>query len=347
MAEGPPAKPRRPPLSFLNAHERDARANELYEKLPEQWCRVTDVLKSLFTEFNRKDVAKFMCAKDDSSLAEAEKKLDEMCELARNKGVTQHKNIEDFYDGNHRPDTIVNLLLHHDPLWDQFREYEFAREAEHVPFRTEWKIYDEENKLIGTPDFVMVDAKLTTDDELVFGIADWKVTRLVTHQGPSLDYGPFKTYCEDQGLSPYTDSNYYKFSLQVSIYAYILERNYHNIKWNNKVYPKCRVAWIEVVQFHEKRVHHKVHSLDMSSMPGGLVEKVLEARRKNNFLPIVKELWLFEMYKRKEPGSPLEEGEVRDEPEPVRPQCPEEGGSPDQKRPRLDAGECVERTWSP
>lgn len=323
-------------LEEKHPHPRDAKAVYLYTFTSDH-TRVTDLLKNVFSEFPRAEIAKFIADKKGLTKAESEQYLETKCEASRNKGVTQHKNIEDFYNGIHAPDTVVNLLLNHDPIWEQFREYEFQRDAAILPYRTEWKIYDEDNKLIGTPDLVSIDVNQTTDDCLALVITDWKVVKLVTWNGPLIESGPLRGMC---------DCNADKFNVQMNIYGDILERKYHDLTWRGKVYPRCKVVRYQIVQFHDTRKKFKIiDGIEVRVV----VNELLKLRREAGFKPLVKELWEFEDagMKRKAAESPLEEGEVRDEPAQEHPPRPAEDAPRDLKRPKPDAAECVERTWSP
>jgi hypothetical protein len=324
-------------LADKHPHPRDAQAVALYGDSTCDYTRVTDLLKSIFTEFPRAEIARFIANKKSMTQAVAEQYLEAKCELSRNKGIAQHKSIEDFYNGKHAADTVVNLLLNNDPLWEQFRQYEFKRDARYVPYRTEWKIYDEDNKLMGTPDLVSVDVNETTSDCLAFVITDWKTVRLVTWNGPSIRDGP---------LAGMSDCNADKFNIQMNIYGDILRRKYTNLSWNGKVYPTCKIVGWQIVQFHDTRKNFKLFD---GYEAQSVVNEVLRLRREAGFKPLVKELWEFDavLGKRKGEESPLEEGEVRDEPAQEHPPRPAEDDPQDPKRRKTDASGCTERIWSP
>ncbi|MDZ4331433.1 MAG: hypothetical protein U0945_12755 [Flavobacterium sp.] len=95
-----------------------------------------------------------------------------------------------------------------------------------VPFRTEWRIYDERLLIAGTVDMVY-----KKEDGQLF-MFDWKRSKkVVKNDGtPSLQdpHGTFTKFAFDK-LSHLTDDSYYKYCLQQNMYRHILEKNY-NVK---------------------------------------------------------------------------------------------------------------------
>ena len=80
------------------------------------------------------------------------------------------------------------------------------------PYRTEWLIFDEENKITGSIDMVFKDGD-------VLDIYDWKRSK-------SIDKVKNNNFLQSYSLNHLPDSNYWHYSLQLNIYKNILERKY-------------------------------------------------------------------------------------------------------------------------
>lgn len=94
------------------------------------------------------------------------------------------------------------------------------------PYRTEWRIYDEELMIAGTIDMIY---KRQDGDFFMF---DWKRSeKVVDGQGQIKLSDPNKQYTKFAfgKLRHMTDDSYYKYLLQQNIYRHILESKY-NIK---------------------------------------------------------------------------------------------------------------------
>ena len=95
----------------------------------------------------------------------------------------------------------------------------FASKVILKPYRTEWAVFDEEFKIAGTIDFVdYQNGKYT--------IFDWKRSdKLVANEMP-IKASIYKS----KGLYPLEhleDCPYYHYALQLSLYKFILEKNYN------------------------------------------------------------------------------------------------------------------------
>lgn len=195
-----------------NAHERDSliHFNEEAHKYSingKELISVTTLIEDCFPKFD----ADYWAAKKAAQLgttAEALKaqwtaKAQLACEL----GTTMHDKIEKYYMGiNSESDETFDLFL------------QFAKDHTLHPYRTEWRIYFEEYGVAGTLDFLEY-------QNGVFTIYDWKRSEKLVQNGTI----ERESRWGNKALAPVShlsDTTYYHYALQVSMYRYILEQKY-------------------------------------------------------------------------------------------------------------------------
>jgi PD-(D/E)XK nuclease superfamily len=171
-------------LEVLNCHARDNKKMGLY------WS-VSEVL-DFFTPFPRPN-----------------KYMREQIVL----GSELHKDIEDFYNGIKCNKTNA----------DFFQFTNFAEYAKNIldiePYRTEWKVYDDDFKLSGTIDMIF----RKKNDPSIFYLYDWK---------RSIKQG---------------DRNNYRYRVQLNLYKFILEKNYG-----------IRIHKMYLVYFHPENISYNI-----------------------------------------------------------------------------------------
>tara|TARA_B100000787_G_scaffold94939_1_gene70108 strand:+ start:3681 stop:4604 length:924 start_codon:yes stop_codon:yes gene_type:complete len=108
----------------------------------------------------------------------------------------------------------------------EFRQYLEFREAhpELVPFRTEMLIFDPKYRVVGSVDAVF--QNLNTNK---FLIVDWKRSKKVSGKGGDKGFWP---------LEHLRSANLTKYSLQLSLYTYMLEQNY-GLEMENSALVVC------------------------------------------------------------------------------------------------------------
>jgi hypothetical protein len=134
-------------------------------------------------------------------------------ELAANKGTYMHLQIEKYYLGVDYEET------------EEFAHFRsFLQDHILEPYRTEWRIYDDEFNIAGTIDLI-------TKKNGEFCIYDWKRSEKI------LDYNNEPKIKDNWGnkgigvINHIDDTSYNQYCLQQSLYKYILENNYGiNIK---------------------------------------------------------------------------------------------------------------------
>lgn len=168
---------------------------------------VTTIVEKCFEQFD----ADYWAAKKAPSLGMTPQQVKAMWahtgEQARNLGTQMHEKIERYYMGLPNDDD------------DTYRLFcTFAREYKLTPYRTEWAIYDEDSHVAGTLDFLNYG-----DDG--FTIYDWKRSNKVIVGGVPCTTSRWRK----TALAPIShvpDTTFWHYALQVSIYRYILEKNY-------------------------------------------------------------------------------------------------------------------------
>jgi len=130
-------------------------------------------------------------------------------------GTRMHLDIEHYYNS----DPIGNVAIDDYTVqegveWDYFMRYEtkFRIPGGYVPFRTEWLVFYEEIRLAGSIDMVYKKPDGT------IAIYDWKRAKDIKLENPY-----------QSGLEPVEhlpDTNYWHYTLQLNIYATILEKKY-------------------------------------------------------------------------------------------------------------------------
>ena len=121
-----------------------------------------------------------------------------------------HQKIENYFKGIDSPNDETFMLFK-----------TFTNNFKLSPYRTEWSVYDWDHKIAGTTDFVDY-------QNGEFSIYDWKRSDKVIANGLPIKNNKYG----EKGIYPLENldnSPYYHYALQLSLYKFILERNY-NIK---------------------------------------------------------------------------------------------------------------------
>ena len=169
---------------------------------------VTTFVKNCFPEFNSEFHAKRKAEALGITKEEVLEMWDKKGRESREQGTAMHEKIESYYLGK---------SVSTDETFELFKI--FANTITLKPYRTEWAVYDWEQKIAGTIDFVDY-------QNGAYVIYDWKRSdKLIAKNGlpiKSSKYG-------EKALPPIDnldDSPYYHYALQLSLYKYILEKNY-------------------------------------------------------------------------------------------------------------------------
>ena len=211
-------------LRVVNAHLRDAEIffNEEAHKYTtakvKDMTSVTTLIKKFFSEFDADGILSKMerfgaLAKKYPGMSRDEVKQSwkDKGSLAAKTGTRLHKFIEMYFNG-------IEDLEDSDAIAVEigmFKNWFLDLDEHYSPYRTEWIIFDEELKIAGTIDMLF---RVDAHDARKVAIFDWKCSKEIKFKNK---YG--------KGLLPIghvEDCNYNHYSLQLSLYKYLLEKNY-------------------------------------------------------------------------------------------------------------------------
>lgn len=243
-------------LAVENKHERDDRI--LFDEESHTytidgtragWISTTQFIHGFFGKFDPDDViSKMMKGRNwnpsnkywGMTPDDIKKMWTDSGAEASSAGTRMHLDIEHYYNafpvGNLAGDA-------YEPLegieWKYFMAYEekFRKAKGFVPFRTEWLVFNEEIKLAGSIDMVY----LKPDGTLA--IHDWKRAKEIKFENKY-----------QSGLAPIShlpDTNYWHYSLQLNIYATVLEKFYGKV-----------VSELALVVLHPNNKNYKVVMLN-------------------------------------------------------------------------------------
>ena len=196
----------------INRHERDSLIHfdadsHTYTIRGEIFKSVTTVVESCFEQFD----ADYWAVRKAPSLGMSPDEVKAMWErkgeMARNLGTMMHEKIERYYMG---------LTNESDPTYELFKR--FTMQYHLTPYRTEWAIFDEDSHVAGTLDFLNY-------SDGVFTIYDWKRSNKIMVGGVPEKVNRWGKRAF-RPISHVHDTTYWHYALQVSIYRYILEKNY-------------------------------------------------------------------------------------------------------------------------
>lgn len=124
-------------------------------------------------------------------------------------GQNIHKQIENFFnDEPYENDDVFHLF-----------ESFLNDHPNLTPYKTEWRIYDEEFHIAGTVDLISQDGEY-------FDMYDWKRSKNIVDM-ETFEPIDFNQWNNGFGiLNHMDDTDYNKYCLQLSAYKYILEKNY-------------------------------------------------------------------------------------------------------------------------
>lgn len=221
-------------LAVVNKHVRDDRIlfdeeSHTYtiDGTREGWISTTQFIHGFFGKFDPDDViCKMMKGRNWNSSnkywgmtpEEIKKMWTDSGTEASSAGTRMHLDIEHYYNAS----PVGNLAGDdYEPLegteWSYFMAYEekFRKVKGFVPFRTEWLVFNEEIKLAGSIDMVYEKPDGT------LAIYDWKRAKEIKFENKY-----------QSGLEPIShlpDTNYWHYSLQLNVYATVLEKFYGRV----------------------------------------------------------------------------------------------------------------------
>jgi len=168
---------------------------------------------------------------------------------AREAGTRLHNTIETFYNQFRDDEELDDPCFRTDDIqqeWDQFLHFVRMFEKKGlVPFRCEWIIYsDIKYKMCGAVDMLFV-KEVTDDGRLILVMVDWKRTKKLSLYG-----------MKETGTGPCSNvpnANFFKYSLQLNTYKYIIESYYKDIEYNGVIYKDIVISDMMLIVFHTNR----------------------------------------------------------------------------------------------
>ena len=139
---------------------------------------------------------------------------------SRDVGIFLHEQIESYLKGKNvsfdYPFEYNGKIINYKKTISIEKEFgyflDFMQVSNLRPFRSEWRIFDERNKIAGTIDLICRNGSL-------FDIYDWKRSTKTSPNETVWKYGT-------NGLDHIPDLCYYKYALQQNMYTFILENDY-------------------------------------------------------------------------------------------------------------------------
>lgn len=198
-----------------NIHHRDSRIvfypdNHIYTVDGKPVPSASTVISRFFPEFDAVYWARIKAPKKGLTSHELVKEWEEKGKEAAKLGTNLHEQIENYF----LESPFVKTKEFH--LFENF-----IKDHSNVkPYRTEWRIFDEHYGVAGTIDFL---SKNSHD----FEIYDWKRSNKVVDP---YYFEPIRDNRFQSGigiLRDIPDTSFNRYTLQQSLYRYILERNYN------------------------------------------------------------------------------------------------------------------------
>ena len=209
--------------NHINRHERDERcqffpADHIYKIDGVQFTSVTTVVSKFFPVFDAEDAIRKM--KNGRNWNpnhkywgmqdyEIKQNWEEKGIKASEQGTFLHEQIENYYLGND---------------YEQPQEFSLFRQFTNdhdslTPYRTEWRIFDESIGVAGTIDFLALNGDS-------FEMYDWKRSLKVINKSNGTPITQNRWDRGFKGLSDIDDTSFNHYTLQLSIYRFLLEKNY-------------------------------------------------------------------------------------------------------------------------
>lgn len=224
------------PIDFnqQNAFERDKLLNfdpithtYTLEGNPTPLHSVTNVVSTFFPQFDIASWSFHKAQKEGRTQDDVIKEWERNGHIARNLGTFMHKQIENKFNGRPVEQSFELPMSEEEALNLNISEElkyfdDFLYDVRPTPFRTEWKVYNDEHFLAGTLDL------LATNHNGEYVLFDWKRSkRMGKEDGYGFEpnnYNPYQSGLN--GLEHLSCTPFVIGCLQQNLYRYILEQSY-------------------------------------------------------------------------------------------------------------------------
>jgi ATP-dependent exoDNAse (exonuclease V) beta subunit len=167
------------------------------------------------------------------------KQWDDSAKESQQQGTKLHADIETFYKGGE----VINTST-------EYRYFQqFVKDVPLQPYQLEWRIYNEDHKIVGTLDMVARNADGTLD------LYDWKRSKHIE---------TVNHYNKMSPLLQIPDTNYWHYILQLNLYKFILETNYNET-----------IRDMYIVCFHPNNLQYVKYKLPVISLSEVLKQRIL------------------------------------------------------------------------
>jgi len=254
-------------LASKHAHPRDKnitffKENHVYEVNGDRtYTSTTTFIHLFFPHFDAKHVIRKMRLSSNWEKSayygmtddEILKKWDDKRDHSSTMGTMMHEYIEDVYNDVERNKEECETISKEIGMFEKFHS-DYIGKLGYKPYRTEWYIYNEEDKIAGSIDMVFLRDPQNTDRVSIF---DWK--RIIALKEKNPYQKAFKP------IDYLDDCNFNIYSLQLNMYKYILETYYNKTVEemklviihpdNDEYYVKdvpVRTDEIRALLFHQK-----------------------------------------------------------------------------------------------
>lgn len=182
-------------------------------------------------------------------------------------GTSCHELLEFFLNGRSFTEDELQIT----EIQQFMRFYEnFLVKRNMIPYRTEWRLRTTSDvRLVGTLDLICIDPDQDEEKkELRLILIDHKFSKEIKLENK---------YQRGLGVCAHLDDcNYAHYSLAMNSYKWILENFYHNVKYNDHVYPRVKVTSMYLDVFHNTHEDYQIfHVGDMQTT----IEHMIEQRK--------------------------------------------------------------------
>jgi hypothetical protein len=188
----------------------DSKRHRYYIDKNPDTLSVSSLVSSFFPEFDIGHWAPIKAAEEGITVEEKIEEWKRNGEEKSNLGTELHEQIENFYNDKYYVDST--------PEFGHFKSF-IEQYPTMEPYRSEWRVFDEELLLAGTIDMVYIKPN---GDLYLF---DWKRSEKVVDFGGNIQNNDYQTGLG--GLEHLGDNSFNKYSIQVNLYKRILEKNYN------------------------------------------------------------------------------------------------------------------------
>ena len=184
---------------------------------------VSSVIEKFFNPFDAEYWSLRKCFGDELAAEKLREEWDCNGKFSSQAGTHLHEQIENYLNGCEVPSLQCEVnydgkYVQKSKTVDITKEWEFFKafdkNTDYTPFRTEWRVYDEEARMAGTIDL------LCSRNDGTYEIYDWKRSNRIDPAEKN------KWASGINGLEHLTDTSYIHYCLQQNLYRYILEKNY-------------------------------------------------------------------------------------------------------------------------